>query len=102
MSEKENISTVVKGIEFKTRKLTDLISDIKKENARLTEENETLKKKVTEQQIKTNFLEDRITIIKAAKALKREDAGDTKSKVSELLREIDRCIGLLNTNDIEP
>jgi predicted nuclease with TOPRIM domain len=102
MNEKENISTVIKGIEFKTRKLTDLLTDVKKENARLTEENETLKKNVTEQQLKTNFLEDRITIIKAAKVLRREDAGDTKSKVNELLREIDRCIGLLNTNDIEP
>ena len=65
--------------------------ELKDENKQLLEQKETLKTTV-------NNLEERIKIIKLAKSLSEPDESSqkTKLKINELVREIDKCIALLN------
>jgi inorganic pyrophosphatase len=55
-------------------------------------------KEIQEQQKQTiKELEDKIKLLKIAKTTEtKEGAVDAKLKINELIREIDKCIGLLN------
>jgi hypothetical protein len=54
---------------------------------------------ITNQQKKTiASLEEKIRLIKLTKTIENKDgAQEAKIKINELVREIDKCIGLLNT-----
>jgi predicted nuclease with TOPRIM domain len=92
-----DLVTLVSGIEFKIRELTDKKDKLEKEHQVLLEENKALKSKIEEDKLNINQLEYRNQIIKFAKVLEGKN-GSTKAKhkLNELLREVDRCIGLLN------
>ncbi|MBK7029229.1 MAG: hypothetical protein IPH45_08430 [Bacteroidales bacterium] len=65
--------------------------------------NKYLELEKTNEQIKqsTQELEERIQAIKIAKAIpKGKDSADARKKLNELLRELDRCIDLLNNHPI--
>ena len=62
----------------------------KKEIEFLTNSNEEQKKQV-------RLLEEKIKLLKIIKATEiKEGAADAKLKINELVREIDKCIGLMN------
>ena len=94
----DDVTTLVSGIDFKVRKL---IAHLKK----LREENETLiielnqQKQLTEEQKQViKGLEEKIRILRIAKMTDgKEDNSDVRARINELVREIDKCIGLLNT-----
>ncbi len=92
-----DLVTLVSGIEFKIRELTDTKDHLEKEYQILLEENKALKSKIEEDKLNIKQLEYRNQIIKFAKVLEG-NKGSTKAKqeLNELLREVDRCIGLLN------
>jgi regulator of replication initiation timing len=92
-----DLVTLVSGIEFKIRELTDKKDHLEKEYQILLEENKALKSKIEEDKLNIKQLEYRNQIIKFAKVLEG-NKGSTKAKqeLNELLREVDRCIGLLN------
>jgi len=92
-----DLVTLVSGIEFKIRELTDKKDRLEKEYQILLEENKALKSKIEEDKLNIKQLEYRNQIIKFAKVLEG-NKGSTKAKqeLNELLREVDRCIGLLN------
>jgi uncharacterized protein (DUF3084 family) len=95
------IGTLAKGIEYKTRKLVDKINNLQAAHDNLKEKYLQLEK--TNEQIKqsTQELEERIQAIKIAKAIpKGKDSADARKKLNELLRELDRCIDLLNNHPI--
>ena len=57
-----------------------------------------LKKKNEEQNIIINELKEKIKVLKIAKTVERKEGiADAKLKINELVREIDKCIGLLQT-----
>ncbi len=88
---------LITGIEYKVRKLTDLFSKLEKNQQILVEENEELKKVIEEKNIFVENLKEEIQKIKLAKSLEsKEGSNDAKMKINELVREIDKCIGLLN------
>jgi len=93
----KDLITLVSEIEFKSRKLATEFEEIKLRNKEL----ETLCSQQSEQIIilnqKIKQLEYSKQIIKIAKALEREK-GSTEAKklINGLLREVDRCIGMLN------
>lgn len=94
----KNVVQLVSSIENKVKEMAEeheriagMIHDQKTEIAGLKKINEEQKG-----QIKT--LEEKIKLLKIAKATEtKEGAADAKLKINEMVREIDKCIGLLNT-----
>jgi len=88
---------LITGIEYKVRKLVDQFDKLKKNLEILVEENNNLKKVIEEKNIFVENLKEEIPKIKLAKSLESvEGSNDAKVKINELVREIDKCIGLLN------
>jgi len=92
-----DLVTLVSGIEFKARNAADKIETLKNECQDLAAENKILKSTIEENKLKIKQLEYRNQIIKITKVLEG-NKGSTKAKqrINELVREVDRCIGLLN------
>jgi hypothetical protein len=93
----KNTRTLVAGIEYKLRNLVDRHESLKKELQQQKEKITGLEQ-LTDQQLKTiNQLEENINILKIAKSLEPgKGTVEARTKINELVREIDRCIGLLN------
>ncbi len=93
----EDMSVLVSGIEYKARKLIEELKQEKAEKERLGKKNELLLEEIENQKEKINQLNKRTEILKVAKSLEStKDKAETKKKLSSLMREIDRCITLLN------
>lgn len=92
-----DLVTVVSEIEFKARKLVHSYQECKSRNEALTEENKLLRAELEDLKLKLKKLDYSKHILKIAKALEKEK-GSTEAKriINGLLREVDRCIGLLN------
>ena len=94
----KDVSTLVSGIEFKLSKVLDnrqlLISEI--QSLKNTIENLKSENQLQKENIKQ--LEEKSKILKLAKTLETKEGNvEAKLKINELVREIDKCIGLLNT-----
>jgi cell division protein FtsB len=92
-----DLVTIVSEIEFKARKLTESYQVCKTQNEQLKAENEKLQSELEDLKLQFKKLEYSKHILKIAKALEKEK-GSTEAKriLNGLLREVDRCIGLLN------
>lgn len=94
----DDVSTLVSGIEFKVRQLIIRNKSLRNENGIYNNEINKLKKDNEEQKQIIKGLEEKIRILKIARMSEvKENTSDTKAMISELVREIDKCIGLLNT-----
>ena len=94
----DDVNTLVSGIEFKVRKLIARQKRLREENEKLTNDINQLKTINEEQKLVINGLEEKIQVLKLARTTGGgEDNSDVKAKINELVREIDKCIGLLNT-----
>ena len=82
----------------KLEELFERYNDLRTKNRELKNENDTLKRYLEEGEIKIRDLEKRYERIKISGALmgEGEGAGEAKKKINELVREIDRCVALLN------
>jgi predicted nucleic acid-binding Zn-ribbon protein len=83
------------------RKLDELLNryyNLKTELTDLKNGNEVLKAMLQEREIKIKELEIKYERIKLSGALlgEGENAVEAKKKITELVREIDRCVALLN------
>lgn len=93
-----DVSTLVSGIEYKVRKLTERNQLLKTECEKLLNEIDELKVNLTRQKKNIEQLEEKVNLLKLAKAFETKEGNvEAKLKINELLREIDKCIGLLNT-----
>ena len=92
------LSLTVAGIQSKIEKIALLHERVKDENFKLIAEKEDLLKAIEGKKNMINNLEERTKILKLAKSLSgiNESSLDTKLKINDLVREIDRCIALLN------
>ena len=94
----KDAATLVSGIEYKMRKLIAHHESLRTENAALLKEISELKSQNDDQKLKIKQLDETATLLKLAKTLEiKEGNVEAKLKINELVREIDRCIGLLNT-----
>lgn len=92
-----DMSILVTSIELKVRKLTEKLQRRETESRQLLEERDKLLIKVKEQQTQIRQLDEKYKKLQMAEALaKREDVAGVKLKINELVREVDRCIALLN------
>lgn len=93
----KHAETLITGIEYKVRKLTERNHSLKAENDKLTRELRSLKAQIENLLVIQRELENKLNVIKLAKSLNKEESRtNVKLKINELVRDIDRCIGLLN------
>ncbi|HNY01493.1 MAG TPA: hypothetical protein PKG48_02840 [Bacteroidales bacterium] len=91
------VAHLVSGIEFKLGKLIGRHLQLRKENEELTREISGLKEMIEGHEKTIRELEDKLKALRIAKTIeKKEGTVEAKLKINELVREIDRCIGLLN------
>jgi chromosome segregation ATPase len=82
----------------KIEELFEKYNDLRTKNRDLIKENDTLKRYLQERDEKVKELEIKYERIKISGALmgEGESAAEAKQKINELVREIDRCVALLN------
>ena len=94
----KDVATLVSGIEYKLGKLIEQHHIQRIENKGYITEIQELKQVINEQKQTIRQLEDKMKILKIAKTLETKEGNvEAKLKINELVREIDKCIGLLNT-----
>lgn len=81
----------------KTARLVELCAALQEENDRLNLENQSLQVAVETSKKLNLELEERVRALKLARSLEgdNEKSLDIKQKISEFVREIDKCIVLL-------
>ena len=97
----QQIGTLAKGIEYKARQLADKLNSLAAAYQTLEQRCRQLEKSNEQYKQSTQELELKIQALKIAKAIpKGKELADAKRKINELLRELDRCIDLLNNHPI--
>ena len=93
----KDLDVLVSGIEYKIKKLTALLEQLESEKKQLLLELAGLQNVIDEQNMQLKQLEERIFRMQTAQSLmNKKDVSNAKSKINELVREVDRCIALLN------
>jgi hypothetical protein len=93
----QDLSILVSGIEFKLRKLIEQNNQLKIENKQLLKKNDEINNIIENQKKTITKLEEKYKVLKIAKSLENNtNSFDQKIKINEMLREIEKCIGLLN------
>lgn len=93
-----SISSTVKALRPKVEKLVHLQEQLKRENGQLQTANAALRAEMEELLSARNELDDKYKALKLAKAVSgpNDKNLELKLKINELVREIDKCIALLN------
>jgi len=93
----EDVSVLIAGIDFKLRKLTRQHNQIRQANTELEEKVKEQEQIINHQKQLINELQEKIKTVNIAKTLaSRFEITDAKNKLGDLVREIDKCIDLLN------
>ena len=90
---------VVESIENKVNNIISLYNSLKKEKEEILEENRKLKSDISERDKNIKSLEEKINLLRISKsvgALDVEKNMESRRKINEYVREIDKCIALLN------
>ncbi|MFC2111541.1 hypothetical protein ACFLQ5_03730 [Bacteroidota bacterium] len=92
-----NIDKLVEDLDYKANKLIESKRKTENENSKLLNDISELKKIINKQKLDINKLEENNKVLKIAKSI---DTGgesvNAKQKINELVREVDKCIALLN------
>jgi ABC-type transporter Mla subunit MlaD len=93
-----DLSSITSSLENKIEKFVALHHSIKNELSALKIENTNLNLIIEQQKETLKVLEEKGKVLKLAKSLSttNENTTDLKLKVNELIREVDKCISLLN------
>ena len=88
----------LKELKIKVEKLINLHEQLAKQNQQLQTFNNQLIQKSQRQESQITELEEKIKVIKLAQQLSGSDQNtrDIKLKINEYIREIDKCLGLIN------
>ena len=94
----EDQSEILDGIKKRIHSVKVRLQEQKDQNHELLEQNEELQKLVQQKQSKLTELEEKnqkLTLVKSIMA-DSEDATDARVRINKIVREIDKCIALLN------
>ena len=88
----------LKELKFKVEKLINLHEQLLKQHQQLQTTNNQLTQKIEKQEIQIADLTETNRVIRMAQRISGSDQNtrDIKLKINEYIREIDRCIGLIN------
>lgn len=90
--------TLISGIEGKLGKLLDRYRLLQEQNEQYRNEVRNLKETIEALKRRVMELEERIRTVTLTKTIEnKEGTAEAKTRINELVREIDKCIGLLNT-----
>ena len=89
---------LIDSIEIKTRKLIDKYNQLKIENTNLLKNNNDLQLVLDEKNNKILDLQNKVKLMNITKNVDRDqdEIKSTRLKINEYVREIDKCIALLN------
>ena len=90
---------LVNNIEKKVNKLITLYQSVKKEKQNIFIENKQLKSDLSEKDKSIQKLEEKIKLLRITKSVSTQDEArnkESRQKINEYVREIDKCIALLN------
>jgi len=89
---------IISGLRNKIKSIISLYEDQKQKNIHLTAKTKELNDKVTHLENKIQDTEQKFENLKLAKVIASSDESthDAKIKVNRIVREIDKCIALLN------
>ena len=89
---------IVESIELKVKRVIFLYEGLKKEKEKLTLEKTQLEQKVSDYQVQLKKLQEDLQILKISKSvnISEEELKNNRQKINKYVREIDRCIELLN------
>ena len=89
---------IVESIESKIKRVITLYEKLKKDKEKLTLENTQLEQEVSDYQLKLKKLQEDLQILKISKSvnISEEELKNNRQKINKYVREIDRCIELLN------
>ncbi|MFT6716913.1 MAG: uncharacterized membrane protein YgaE (UPF0421/DUF939 family) [Saprospiraceae bacterium] len=98
MENLKDISLVVSSLQSKVEKLILQHRKATEETSQLMEENEFLRKALQNQKADFSELQEKNKVLKLAKTISGLEGGNTevKLKINELVREINKCIALVN------
>ena len=92
------MKTIINSIEVKLEKLITRLSQLQLEKSDLQKNNDALNAKLQEQEKQIVTLHDKVILMNISKSVDatKEDVKATRLKINEYVREIDKCIALLN------
>ena len=93
------MKNLVLNIEKKVNKFISLYESIKKEKEEILKDSSKLKSAISERDVIINNLEEKIKLLRITKSVNAQEVESNKEsrqKINEYVREIDKCIALLN------
>ena len=92
------MKTIINSIEVKLGKLIVKLGQLQFEKSDLQQDNEALNAKLQEQEKNILALQDKVKLMNISKSvdIDKDDVRSTRLKINEYVREIDKCIALLN------
>lgn len=92
------MKTIINSIEIKVGELIAKYNKIQLEKSDLQTNNNALNVKLQEQEDQILALQDKVKLINISKSVDgtKDDVKATRLKINEYVREIDKCIALLN------
>ena len=92
------MKTIINSIEAKLLNLINNFNKIQKENSDLQKNNYALNERLQEKERLIANLQDKVKLMNISRSVDSdsEDVKATRLKINEYIREIDRCIALLN------
>jgi hypothetical protein len=92
------VKTIINIIEIKVGELIAKYNKIQLEKSDLQTNNNALNVKLQEQEDQILALQDKVKLINISKSVDgtKDDVKATRLKINEYVREIDKCIALLN------
>ncbi|MFA6200168.1 MAG: hypothetical protein WC679_07195 [Bacteroidales bacterium] len=96
----EDLQTLIAGIDYKIRKLLDDKRELETVIEGLQADKEEKNKIIQEQSEVINNLKEQITTLKLGEAIKNSsDITEVKLKINNLVRKIDRCVGMITKTE---
>ncbi|MBQ8760002.1 MAG: hypothetical protein IJZ06_01095 [Bacteroidales bacterium] len=92
-----DLSVTLSEIELKIRKLIALKNQLEEENSRLIRRNEELELELEMLNTKNSELKDKINKLVIVNVLDNDkEVGESRQLIKALVKEIDRCVAMLN------
>ncbi|MDG2264355.1 MAG: hypothetical protein P8L19_04810 [Flavobacteriales bacterium] len=92
------MKTIINNIEVKVGKLIAKYDQLNAEKLDLQRNNNTLNVRLQEKESQIVALQDKVKLMNISKSVdaSKEEVKSTRLKINEYVREIDKCIALLN------
>jgi len=93
----KDANLIISGLEEKVRNLINEYNSLKIKHKELTQKEVELNKTIEHYKTIIKELEEKNRMLTITRSIESyNDSGEVKLKITELVREIDKCIGLLN------